>query len=139
MARYDAWGHRTLVSFLDVDGNPATNLGAARWRYGYDLYDRQVEATSLDRRGRPVEVLGVATRRSVYGTGPRLTAMVLFDADGRPAATEGCFTGADCPRQPWHAVRVVRDDRGRVVRNLFFDTSGHRVAELDCGRHRCWE
>ncbi|MCK5806183.1 MAG: hypothetical protein KAI66_25350, partial [Lentisphaeria bacterium] len=63
----------------------------------------------------------------------------LLDAQGKPAYYRGCFTGAECPKTPWHAVRVVRGKHGGVIKNIFFDAYQQKTLELACSKHRCWK
>ena len=49
-----------------------------------------------------------------------------------------CFTGRRCPDQPWHAMRVLRDERGQAVTNRFFDHRGVAIADVDCRSSPCW-
>ncbi len=135
----DEAGRSVRETFVDPRGNPARNLSTWVRVLAYDNYDHLSETRSLDMRGGLVESLGMAIRRQLYDRGHRLFAVLLFDAQDRPARYAGCFTGATCPSEAWHAVRVVRAPNGRVLKNQFFDAGRRLVQEIDCARARCFQ
>jgi len=138
-SRYDHLGRKTQDSFHDASGSPTTNFGTFVRRFSYDAYDHLVETADFDDQGRAVESLGSASRRYLYDEGHRLFGLLQLDRRGEPAEFSGCITGHTCPRQPWHAVRVVRSAKGRAVRNVFFDRSRRLISRTDCDRAQCWD
>ncbi|MBW2704035.1 MAG: hypothetical protein JRF33_24710 [Deltaproteobacteria bacterium] len=137
--KYDPAGHVIESRFEDAAGKPTKNLGTSRRVFVYDNYDHQVYSHNRDPRGKPVDSLGMTTQRRIYDADHRLFAVLLLDSEGKPAHYRGCFTGAECPKTPWHAVRVVRGEHGGVVKNIFFDAEQQENLELGCAKHRCWE
>ena len=124
--------------FVGLDGDPGTNLGCAVRHFRYDNYDHAVETRNEGLDGQPIDVLGMAIKRYLYDEGHRDFAMLLFDAKDRPARYAGCFTGQQCPKGQWQAVRVRREANGKVAANLFFDHDAQLLETFDCAKKRCW-
>jgi len=137
--RYDEAAREVEARFFDNAHTPCTNRGTFVRTLAYDAYDHLIETKNLDKHGRVIESMGNATNRYLYDDGHRLFGILLYDAQGKPAIYSGCFTGLTCPSRPWHAVRVVRSDKGRVTKNLFFDRSRALVHTNDCGVAQCWK
>jgi hypothetical protein len=137
-SRDDA-GRVVEARFFDRAGRPTTNVGTSIRRFRHDSYDHVYEATDHDFTGRVIEAQGKTTFRTLYDQRHRLFAIVLLDRRGKPARYHGCYTGVDCPSGEWHAVRIDRSPRGRVLRNRYFDSRGKLAATIDCATHRCWD
>ncbi|MCC6749198.1 MAG: hypothetical protein IT371_16165 [Deltaproteobacteria bacterium] len=135
---FDDAGRLKEERFLDTKGAPGTNFGTAVRRYRYDAYDHLIETENFDGDGKRKEVFGSAIQRRIYDERHRLFAVLLLDGQGNPAKYTGCYTGRDCPRGAWHAVRLVRDGLGRVRSNQYFDHQGQPIATLMCSSVRCW-
>ena len=80
----------------------------------------------------------MATDRVLYDTAHRRFAKVLLDKSGRPASYTGGYVGVTCPKQAWHAVRLVRGSDGSVTSNQFFDAAGQLLVTHDCRRVTCF-
>lgn len=136
--RRDAVGRSLEERFLGVDGAPTSNLGCHVRRFQYDNYDHLFESRNHDAKDGLVEVMGGAIRRELYDPGHRRFAVLVLDRNARPARYTGCYAGVDCPRGPWHAVRIVRSASGAVERNQYFDAAGQLIHTLRCNQARCW-
>lgn len=134
----DANGRIAERRFFATDGTAATNRGTVRRRYLYDNYDHLAEAQNLDEDGALVAADGMAIKRNYYDDRHRLFGLVLLDTNGQPAHYASCFTGVECPDDPWHAVRVVRSPDGRVTHNHYFDHHGKLMVTIDCRQDQCW-
>lgn len=137
--KYDDVGRPTEERFFDTDGKATTNLDSWARRFRYDNYDHEFESTSYDAQDQPVNSLGSATRRDLYDAAHRRFGVVLLDKAGEPARYTGCYVGAVCPDQPWHAVRIKRRADGSVESNEFFDHTGQLLLVSDCRRVLCFE
>ena len=135
---YDEAGRITRRRFLDVNGEPTTNLGCAVRKFTYDNYDHTVASEDRGSDGKLTAELGMATKRYIYDAGHRNFGMLLFDARGEAATYKGCFTGQRCTKKPWHALRITRKPNGAVDKNLFFDKSGQLIDAIDCDKELCW-
>ena len=138
-ATYDDVGRKQTESFLDVKGQPGTNLGVAQRRYRYDNYDHQYEARETDTDGKTIEGHGMAIRHNLYDAAHRLFAVQLLDAQLEAAHYTACYTGATCPRKPWHAMRINRHPSGHVESNEFFDADGQLLETIDCAASPCFD
>lgn len=138
-SKIDDAGRMVEERFFDANGAPTTNMGCAIRRFRYDNYDHEVEASDHDTRGAVIEVRSKAYVRTLYDQSHRRFALLLFDKQNRPSRYTACFVGVDCPSPAWHAVRIVRDQKGVVEKNLYFDAAGQLVETLDCRRQRCWD
>jgi hypothetical protein len=136
---FDDAGRVIEERFFDPAGAPTTNIGTAIRRFRYDNYDHLYEATSHDVDGNLEESLGMTTRRDLYDTAHRHFAILLLDRAGKPARYTGCYTGVTCPKQPWHAVRLVRGPDGAVNQNQFFDAAGQLLQTVDCRVTSCFD
>jgi len=139
VTRFDEAGRQIDRRFFDPQGGVTTNLGCAIRRYRHDNYDHEVEAADHDAQGKVIESMGKAFLRTLYDQSHRRFAVLLLDKEQRPARYAGCFTGVTCPSSPWHAVRIVRDRKGAVVKNLYFDADQQLVQSVDCLHNRCWD
>lgn len=136
---YDAAGRMTERRFIGTDGRPSSNLGTIARKQRYDNYDHLAVSTNYGADGKLISALGTAINRRIYDSGHRLFGILLFDAQQKPARYRGCYTGRTCPDVPWHAMRVVREANGSVMRNLFFDHDGQLIRTVLCDRARCWK
>ncbi len=134
----DGAGRATEERFLGVDGSPTSNLGCHVRRFQYDNYDHLYESRNHDASGALIEVMGTAIRRELYDAGHRKFAVLLLNRGARPARYTGCYSGVDCPRGAWHAVRIVRSATGAVEKNQYFDAAGQLIHTLQCRQQRCW-
>jgi hypothetical protein len=137
--RRDDAGRSIEERFLGVDGAPSSNLGCHLRRFQYDNYDHLYESRNHDAKGALTGVMGTAVRRELYDAGHRRFAVLLLDRAGKPARYKGCYSGVECPRGSWHAVRIVRLASGSVEKNQYFDHAGQLIHTLGCQRHRCWK
>ena len=156
--RFDEQGRRVRLTCHDEGGAPAR---CAPGFFGvateHDADGREIGDRYLDEAGRPTRegrryVLDAAgrtlavhnqredgrrTERSVRDGRGRLLEMSIVDGSGKPATVTSCYTGLTCPDGAWHAVRLRRDDSGRIIANVFFDAHGQRLAVVDCSRDAC--
>jgi hypothetical protein len=135
----DDAGREIEVRFYGPDGKAATNLGVAIRKSIYNNYDHVHEAIGLDENRKPKATRGMVKQRFVYDKGHRMFGMLLFDANGKPARYRACFSRMTCPGRPWHAIRIIRSQRGDVTQNVFFDYRKQHVGTIDCKRNPCWE
>jgi len=138
-SKTDDAGRMVEQRFFDANGAPTTNLGCSIRRFRYDNYDHEVEASDHDAQGNVIEVQSKAYVRTLFDQSHRRFALLLFDKQNKPSRYTACFVGVDCPSQVWHAVRIVRDSKGGLEKNQYFDAAGQLVETLDCHRQRCWE
>ena len=136
--KYDEAGREVEARFFDTARAPTTNQGTFIRAFSYDAYDHLIETRNLDQRGGLVDSMGNSIGRYLYDEGHRLFGVLLYDADSKPATYTGCFAGLTCPSRPWHAVRVVRSDKGRATKNMFFDRDRNLVFTSDCDSAQCW-
>lgn len=139
ITKVDEAGREVEARFFDISRTPTTNQGTHVRTFRYDAYDHLIETRNIDERGRLIESMGNAITRYLYDDGHRLFAVLLQDRSGKPATYTGCFTGLTCPGRHWHAVRVVRSEKGRATQNLFFDRDRALVFTSDCALAQCWK
>lgn len=135
---FDDNGRIAERRFFDDNGQPATNRETVVRRYIYDNYDHLHETRNIDADGELLESDGMAIKRNYYDDTHMLFGIVLLDRDERPSKYTACFTGAICPTEDWHAVRIVRSPDGRATYNHYFDSTGAKVMTLDCKTQKCW-
>ena len=134
----DDAGRVQTQRFIALDGSPGSNLGCSSRHFRYDNYDHTFEVINYGEDGKLKDVLGMATKRYLFDEGHRDFAMLLYNAKGEAAQYTGCFTGQQCPKELWHAVRARRQANGKVTANVYFDADAQLVATFDCAKKRCW-
>lgn len=136
---YDDAGRESAETFIDAEGRSTTNLGTWKRTFRYDNYDHLVEERSLDASGKLLTSGVAGLRRNLWDANHRLFAVKMFDAEDRPIGYQGCYVGATCPNQPWHAARVDRRADGEVLTNRFFDADGQLIGTIDCRAKPCFD
>jgi hypothetical protein len=136
---YDDAGRELSQSYSDDGGRPTDNYGSYKRTYRYDNYDHLVESQNHDEAGALTEAFGVAIRKDLYDAAHRRFGILLHDRAGQPSQNPGCYTGATCPGQPWHAVRIVRRTDGSVEKNLFFDDRKKLIDTQLCSSTPCFD
>lgn len=126
---YDAYGNLAGAAFFDASGAPARQLalGAAALRYKRDDRGNEVELELLDAEGQVA--LGsdrYAVRQQRFDELDQLIETTYLDTQRRPIRERK--TGAAM-------VRRLRDDRGNLVSEQFFDESGSPIVGAE-GYHR---
>ena len=136
---YDDAGREEGQTYRDEGDHARGNYGAYKRTYKYDNYDHLVESQNHDEAGALTEAYGVAIRKDLFDTAHRRFGILLYDRTGQPSHNPGCYTGATCPGQPWHAVRIVRRKDGSVEKNLFFDAGKRLLDTKLCNTTPCFD
>jgi hypothetical protein len=137
-AEIDDAGNPVRMEYFDTRGKAATNLGTKARVSVLDAYDHVVEIRA-EVEAPPYGPQPVTTQQFVYDARHALFGMMQFGADGAPMELYGCYAGRTCPDTAWHAVRVIRTDRGEPRSNRFFDRHGTAIHDVDCRSDPCWQ
>ena len=135
----DDAGRNVETRYLNESREPTMSLGATVSRSVYDNYDHLSRLLREDQAGNLISSRGMSKVHFLYDRGHQTFGVLLLNADDSPADFEGCFVSIDCPRRPWHALRVVRSESGEVVSNIFFNAKKQQIKVNDCTTSRCWE
>lgn len=123
-SKYDDFGNPIELAYFTLDGRPVVELevGAAVVRKTRDERGNEVENQSFDEQGQPVTEGRAIARKMRYDENDALIETAYIGAGGKPTR----------PQALDYAIkRLVRDERGNVTEERYFDENAAPVKLAD--------